>query len=682
MPDLIAQGPRSRDRWRRALPMPDSGERVTIGRTVLGWAVPWDDRISREHADMEWSGTLLTVTRKLHARNPIFYKGVRKDQFQVSVGDHFVIGQTTFSLVDQRIRLVAPGDSFPAVTEHTFAASQLRQARYRDADSRIEVLSRLPEIIQGSSTDHELFRRMVNLLVEGIPRASFIAIVAEPTSMPVNAMTSGASTPSYQSDKLMIAQNNNKAKEDALLVHDETNLKEQASEMVASPKLGENDWNRPGAVREVGGLSESTDGQQLDQGIRVLHWDSRNLVGQQFSPSAGLIRKSLTSGESVLHVWSRTNIRSDSSYTQTENIDWAFCTPLRSEACPGWAIYVAGDFSGPMLGPSAAKDATMALADDVEDDLKFTELVATTLGSLRQTRLLQRRQDSLRPFFAPVVRQALANRDPDAVLTPREANVSVLFCDLRGFSKQSEESAEHLLELLRRVSDALGVMTHHILARDGVVGDFHGDAAMGFWGWPFEDSNSVVSAAHAALAIQAEFAAASVIGDHPLAGFRAGLGIATGKVVAGRIGTVDQVKVTVFGPVVNLAARLESMTKQLRASILIDEVTADRIRKEIPSSDARVRRVARILPFGMRTPLMVSELLPPEGDRSVLTNAHIEAYEHALEALHIGKWSEAFNWLHRVPAEDRVKDFLTVFIAQHGRMPPSDWQGFIRLLEK
>jgi adenylate cyclase len=684
MPDLIAQGPRSQDRWRRALPMPDSEERVTLGRTSSGWAVPWDDRVSREHADIEWSGTLLTVTRKLNARNPIFYKGVRKDQFQVSVGDHFVIGQTTFSLVDQRIRLVAPGDSFPAVTEHTFAASQLRQARYRDADSRIEVLSRLPEIIQGSSTDNELFRRMVNLLVEGIPRASFIAIVAEPTSKPVNITTNDESASGSQAGKLKLSQYQSESDGDARVTQDATIFKAEAKseEMIASTIHGDSGWSRSASGREVGGLSESIDGQQLDQGIRVLHWDSRNLVGQQFSPSAGLIRKSLTSGESVLHVWSRTNPRSDSSYTQTENIDWAFCTPLRSEACPGWAIYVAGDFSGPMLGPNAARDATIALADDVEDDLKFTELVATTLGSLRQTRLLQRRQDSLRPFFAPVVRQALSNRDPDVVLTPREANVSVLFCDLRGFSKQSEESAEHLLELLRRVSDALGVMTHHILARDGVVGDFHGDAAMGFWGWPFEDAKSVVSAAHAALAIQAEFEAASVIGDHPLAGFRAGLGIATGKVVAGRIGTVDQVKVTVFGPVVNLAARLESMTKQLRASILIDEVTAERVRKEIPTSAARVRRVARVLPVGMRTPLMVSELLPPEGDRSVLTDAHIEAYEHALEALHAGKWSEAFNWLHRVPAEDRVKDFLTVFIAQHGRMPPNDWQGFIKLLEK
>ncbi len=277
--------------------------------------------------------------------------------------------------------------------------------------------------------------------------------------------------------------------------------------------------------------------------------------------------------------------------------------------------------------------------------MKFTELAATTLGTIRQSRLLQRRQDSLRPFFAPVVRHALSNRDPDEVLAPREANVSVLFCDLRGFSKQSEESADRLLELLRRVSDALGVMTHHILNRDGVVGDFHGDAAMGFWGWPFEDEDSVAKAAEAALAIRNEFLSAAAIPGHPLAGFRAGLGIATGKAVAGRIGTVDQVKVTVFGPVVNLASRLESMTKHLRAPILIDEATASRIRESIDRNKARVRRIARVQPFGMNTPLMVSELLPPEGPDSILSDVHIAAYEQALDSLQKGNWTDAFRLL-------------------------------------
>jgi adenylate cyclase len=599
MPDLIAQGPRPQDRWRRPLPSTPGADPALLGRTAPGFGVPWDDRISRRHAWLHWDGKYLEVNRLVDARNHIFHRGTRRDQFRIAIGEHFVIGQTTFSLVDQRVRVLS--DEAPAVTEHTFAASQLRQARYRDADRRIDVLSRLPEIIQGSTSDEEMFVRMVNVLMQGIDQATFVAIVATSTTKP--------------------------------------------------------------------------------DGIEILHWDCRNLTGEQFSPSAQLIRQALESNQSVLHVWSRAlNSEGRQSYTQSEDIDWAFCSPVNSEACPGWAIYVAGDF-GSLVSPSTVQ-ATSAIAMDLQDDLKFAELTATTLSSLRQNRFLQRRQDSLRPFFAPVVLQALATREPDEVLAPREANVSVLFCDLRGFSRQSEESGDRLLELLRRVSDALGVMTHHILATGGVVGDFHGDAAMGFWGWPLADASTVLPACQAALAIWAEFEASSRMENHALSKFKAGLGIATGKAVAGQIGTVDQVKVTVFGPVVNLASRLESMTKQLRAPILIDEATAQRVRNEVDKSIARVRRVARLQPYGMNVPLMVSELLPPAGPDSFLTDEHVEAYEKAVDFLQQGRWSDAFQWLHRVPAEDRVKDFLTVYIAQHGRTPPADWQGFIRLPEK
>ncbi len=103
----------------------------------------------------------------------------------------------------------------------------------------------------------------------------------------------------------------------------------------------------------------------------------------------------------------------------------------------------------------------------------------------------------------------------------------------------------------------------------------------------------MLQACQAALAIRAEFEASSRIENHPLAKFRAGLGIATGRAVAGQIGTTDQVKVTVFGPVVNLASRLESMTKQLQAPILIDEATAERVRSEVsPMSRASVASLA------------------------------------------------------------------------------------------
>ncbi|MGN6134788.1 MAG: adenylate/guanylate cyclase domain-containing protein [Aureliella sp.] len=620
MPDLIAQGPRPQDRWRR--PLASSPNESILGRTADGWAVPWDDRVSRKHAALRWTGRALEVRRFANARNAIFYRGQQRDQFTVQIGEHFVIGQTTFTIVDQPVQFEQM--AAPAFAEQTFSAHLLRQSRYRDADRRIEVLGRVPEIISGSTSDEELCARIVNVLLLGIAQASFVAIV-------------------------------------------------KLGDRAAPHKLDQSDKH---AIQPPAESDTENDRQLPTDGLQILHWDSRSLSGQQFKPSSQLVSRAVRSQESVLHVWNRT--QGYEAFTQSENVDWAFCTPVLSDACPGWAIYVSGDFAGPPSSSGAAKGD----AEGLRDDLKFAELTATTLGAIKQVRSLQQRQDSLRPFFAPIVLEALSQREPDEVLAPRETDVSVLFCDLRGFSRNSEEAADRLLDLLSRVSRALGVMTHHILHGGGVVGDFHGDAAMGFWGWPINDPQSILHACTAALAIRREFDQNSNQADHPLAGFRAGIGIASGPAVAGRIGTIDQVKVTVFGPVVNLASRLEGMTKQLQAAILIDEPTAEWTRKNVPRSQLRVRRVAKVRPYGMQTPLVVSELLPPSDQDSVLTDAHLEAYEMALDHFLEGRWPEAFRLLHQVPAEDQVKDFLTVFIAQHRRTPPPDWAGVIELPAK
>ena len=136
---------------------------------------------------------------------------------------------------------------------------------------------------------------------------------------------------------------------------------------------------------------------------------------------------------------------------------------------------------------------------------------------------------------------------------------------------RAEEQADNLTGLLERVSLALEVMTSQILRFGGVTGDFQGDAALGFWGWPLESPEAPLNACRAALAIREEFSRAQADPDHPLRDFETSIGISYGRAVAGKIGTREQVKVTVFGPVVNLASRLEAMTRELHVSVLIDE---------------------------------------------------------------------------------------------------------------
>src|SRR5262249_15225984 len=158
-----------------------------------------------------------------------------------------------------------------------------------------------------------------------------------------------------------------------------------------------------------------------------------------------------------------------------------------------------------------------------------------------------------------------------------ETPVTVLFCDLRGSCKIAEEGQHEMLGLWDRVSEALGIMTSSIIDHDGVIGDFQGDAAMGFWGWPLAGDDQVEQAARAALRILRRFGRAAVEDDSALKGFACGIGIAHGPAIAGRLGTAEQFKVGVFGPVVNLASRLESMTRRFGVPILIDENCARRL---------------------------------------------------------------------------------------------------------
>jgi adenylate cyclase len=413
----------------------------------------------------------------------------------------------------------------------------------------------------------------------------------------------------------------------------------------------------------------------------LLHWDSRRSAqSSNFRPSRRLIAEAVAhKQQTVLHAWGAEE-DDGLSFTIEDNFDWAFCTPVRGDACQGWAIYVTGKLRG---DPSATILAPWE-TNEIGADLKFSELVAAILGSLRQVQVLQSRQASLGHFFSPAVLNAISHSEAAQVLRPRETEVSVLFCDLRGFSRKSEQSADQLMPLLERVSKALGVMTQNILDQGGVIGDFQGDAAMGFWGWPIAQPDKVRRACLAALGIRQMFAASALRDNHPLREFSAGIGVATGTAVAGQIGPSQQMKVSVFGPVVNLASRLEGMTKILRSPILVDEPTAEVIRRNLPPEVARCRRLAKVRPYGMSKTLVVTEVLPPATEYPLLSDEHIACYEEAFDEFLQGNWARAYELLHKVPHDDRGKLFLMNHLIKNDFRPPASWaaENYIPLLSK
>jgi adenylate cyclase len=590
-------------RWRRRLPR---GVEVTLGR-VSGpaeWAAEWDAHISSVHAVLRWDGEKLTVRRVVKPkppRNPIYFKGFEvQGECVVAPGECFVIGGTTFTLLDQAEQPPEQTPFKPALTELTISRGELRELRFTDADRRIEALAALPEVIRYSPSDDELGQRVVRVLLDGMPTAQAAAVVT-------------------------------------LL---------------------------PGPANDVKVAVRCAEGR---------HAETTNLI-----PSRRLVHEALHHRrQGVLHVWSRDPTPGhESAFSLIDpRMSWAICTPLPDDPSPGWGLYIAGGVDRDLGSyDSVARD------QELKGDLKFAQLTADLFGALRQVRDLQHRSSVLSTFLSQKVLRALACRNMEEVLERRPVEATVLFCDLRGSSRIVEEGQGDLMGMWDKVSEALGVMTAAITHEDGVIGDFQGDAAMAFWGWPVAEADQVERAARAALAIRRRFAHGAQQKGHRLAGFACGVGLAHGPAIAGRIGTPDQFKVGVFGPVVNRAARLESLTRRFKASIVADEAVAERLQSA--GDWLRRRRLARVQPYGMNETFFISELLPPAAvEPGGLNEQQRLDYQAALESFLEGRWQDTPRYL-RYLAQDGASALLLNYIKERPKGPPEGWDGVIRMESK
>ncbi|MGY8769457.1 MAG: adenylate/guanylate cyclase domain-containing protein [Pirellulales bacterium] len=396
--------------------------------------------------------------------------------------------------------------------------------------------------------------------------------------------------------------------------------------------------------------------------------DTRLAPEVEFRPSHRLIHQALDLEQCVIHVWNRVE---DDHFTQDINSDWAFCIPVLGQQ-KNTAIYVSG------TQPSTSQ--TLSEVQTLQDDMKFAELATATFGNLSNSRRLMQRQAALQQFFSPSVQEFLQHGEANQLLAPREVDITVLFCDLRGFSQASEKHSDDLMHVLNKVSRALSVMTNAILHHGGVIGDFHGDAAMGFWGWPISQEGAELAACKAAIEIQQHFSKETKLDDQTDLGFQVGIGIASGKAVAGKIGSEDQVKVTAFGPPVNTASRLESMTKTLQLPILIDQQTASKAMPFPTGYPANLSPVATVLPYGMEAPVAIHSL---QGKLlSPLEQKQAPVYQQALGYFESAQFSLATEQLQALPEDYPARHFLEQQVAKYQKETPDNWSGVIRLDRK
>jgi len=224
----------------------------------------------------------------------------------------------------------------------------------------------------------------------------------------------------------------------------------------------------------------------------------------------------------------------------------------------------------------AAGNFDVALAVTSRDEIgALTESFNTMARSLREKEMIKR------AFTRYVAREVVEEilKDPEhLVLSGERREVTVLFCDVRGFTPMSERLAPEEVVLL--LNDFYTLMIEMTFKHDGTLDKFLGDAVMAIFGAPIAHPDHSLRAVRTALAMQEGVIELNERrqkqGKEPIA---VGIGVSAGEAVAGTVGTADRMEYTVIGDTVNLAARLESNAKT--GQILISERTYMAVRDEV-----------------------------------------------------------------------------------------------------
>ncbi len=207
---------------------------------------------------------------------------------------------------------------------------------------------------------------------------------------------------------------------------------------------------------------------------------------------------------------------------------------------------------------------------------------------------LRERETVKRAFSGYISRQVLdliTSKGELPALKGERRRITVLFCDIRGFTPMAEGMRpEEVVELL---SEFFGHMVDVTLRYQGTIDKFLGDGMMVIFGAPADDLNQEEHAVRAALEMQSELERLTALWEgQGRRSFKMGIGINSGAAVVGNIGSQEHMEYTAIGDTVNLAARLETATKELGADIVVSEQTYGAIRPLFrwrPLGDAQVK---------------------------------------------------------------------------------------------
>ena len=305
------------------------------------------------------------------------------------------------------------------------------------------------------------------------------------------------------------------------------------------------------------------------------------------------------------------------------------------------------------------------------------------IGQLRQKE--QMRQTFGR-YVDPRVAEGLINQSGAAATEGQRRVMTVMFCDMKGFTSLSEGTTpQGLVKLMNRY---LSTMSEPIRAQQGIIDKYIGDAIMAYWGPPFTDE-----ADEARLACLAAIDMMGRIGGlrkelPELLGVRSiptecdlRIGIATGEALVGSIGSEFMMSFTVMGDTVNLASRLESANKVYGTRCLVSQATIAAAAQAVEA-----REIDRLVVAGQTRPQVVFEIMGRAGELSAEQIALRAHYSDGLAAYRARHWDEATSALKAAlaasPGDGPCMVLLTRAESWRDNPPPADWDGSWHLDQK
>lgn len=282
-------------------------------------------------------------------------------------------------------------------------------------------------------------------------------------------------------------------------------------------------------------------------------------------------------------------------------------------------------------------------------------------------------KQSFQYYLSPEVVSELTQNPDKLKLGGEKRELTILFSDIRGFTSISEKlSPEGLVELM---NEYLTVMTDIIMKHGGLVDKYIGDAIMAFWGAPLSNKDHAKAALSASKEMMKKLH--EMNGDFEKKGWppiAIGIGLNTGEVIVGNMGSHKRFNYTIMGDEVNFASRLEGLTKQYGICCLASESTIKRGSESAGGAYAS-RKLDSVMVKGKKEPKIIYELVD---DEVKTPEALRELFTHAYVLYTQGKFADAITAfkaiLEKYPDDEPTKVFLHRS-EEFEKNPPLDWKG-------